>query len=125
MRTILVVDDEEAVREMLRHVLRSFGYDIMSAANGEDAVMILQTSERPVDVLLSDAVLPHLDGWTLAETARQIRPEIKCVIMSGYVDDSHFLTGTRFGCEFIAKPFGLPDLMAVLEKSLHDEIGVS
>ncbi|MCP5059215.1 MAG: response regulator [bacterium] len=88
---ILLVEDDEAVRRMARRILEAHGYDVVEAANGPDALAICETREQPIDLLLTDMVMPEMDGGELARRTRRLRPELRAVLtMSGY---------SRFGAE--------------------------
>jgi signal transduction histidine kinase/DNA-binding response OmpR family regulator len=102
--TLMVVEDEPAVRKLIFHSLGGRGYRILEAASGEEALAKLE-GEPEVDLLLTDVVMPGMNGRDLAERVQALRPGIKVAFMSGYTKD-HILGGDlKNGSIFIAKPF--------------------
>jgi CheY-like chemotaxis protein len=84
---VLVVEDEAPLRELIEQELSDAGMIVLSASNGEDGLAILE-SEQPIDVLLTDIRLPGaIDGWLLAERARQRRPDLAVIYVTGYAED--------------------------------------
>jgi CheY-like chemotaxis protein len=115
---VLVVEDEMTVRTLLSRVLSREGYDVMEAAAGEEALAILN-SEIPVDLLLTDTVMPGISGVELAERARVIRPGLAVLHMSGYTEDEVFRRGlSRRGEDFLQKPFAPGVLLANVAEAL-------
>jgi len=98
-RVILVVDDEAFVRDLVHHVLQAAGFVILSAADGEQALHVSRTFPRTIHLLVSDVVMPKLDGIALREQILRERPSIKVLLMSGTIE--HRLEGL----EFLPKPF--------------------
>jgi len=82
--TVLVVEDEPAVRAMAARVLREQGYMVLEADNGADALEVLAAHHGPIDLLLADVVMPQMGGKTLAENLLPHRPDLKVLFMSGY-----------------------------------------
>ena len=104
--TILIAEDEEAVRTLTAQILKNYGYTIHQAANGKEALEFMQTNGNAVDLLISDVVMPHLGGRELAEKVHLIYPECKILFLSGYTDDAvirHGVLATEF--TFLQKPF--------------------
>jgi CheY-like chemotaxis protein len=109
--TILIVEDEPAVRRMASRALRSQGYSVLEAANGAEALEVLSQAERPIDLVLSDVVMPVLNGRELSERLAADRPEIRVLFMSGYTDDDIVRRGLlQPGAPFLQKPFVPADL---------------
>jgi PAS domain S-box-containing protein len=110
--TILVVEDDATVRLVLADVLEELGYEVLQASDARPAIPILQSDHR-IDLMLSDVVLPHIDGRKLAEIARAARPELKVLFVSGYAENatlrSDFLDP---GMDMLTKPFDLDVLGA-------------
>ena len=104
--TILIVEDEQAVREIASKVLRECGYRVETASSGEEALQIWKKAKRGFDLLLSDVVLPNVNGLQLAGKLREQQPSLKVLFMSGYAEDV-VLPENRFpeDTEFIQKPF--------------------
>jgi PAS domain S-box-containing protein len=110
--TILVVEDQVDVCELVVCTLRSYGYSVLRASNGDEALRIANDQSEPIHLLLTDVVMPGINGKTLAEKLRVSRPETKVLYMSGYLDHS---IGTQAVFEsdaaIIPKPFA-PDALA-------------
>jgi CheY-like chemotaxis protein len=114
MPSILVVDDQPDVLETSADLLRMLGYKVFSADSGEAALRVLRET-RGIEVLLTDVVMPHMDGLTLTQHARSTAPEIKVILMSGYaVPDVHAAIREDDRIGFLLKPFNVPDLARVL-----------
>jgi DNA-binding NtrC family response regulator len=116
--TILVVDDEEMVRASTGRMLERRGYRVVTAARADEALAWLRT-EAPVDLLISDIVMPEIYGTDLIELARRIRPGLPVLLISGFADQqnaSH--RPIPPDVPFLAKPFDLNDLLARIEALL-------
>ena len=105
--TVLVVEDEPAVREIAIAILSDLGYHVLEAADGEDALRVFGAHASSVDLLLTDVVLPgKVRGREMAERIRSIRPEVRVLFMSGYTENSIVHHGRLDdGVQLIAKPF--------------------
>jgi two-component system, cell cycle sensor histidine kinase and response regulator CckA len=110
--TVLVAEDEDGVRELLRKILTEFGYTVLTARHGHDALMLAGERPEGVDLLVTDVVMPGMSGHELAMTLRDRRPELKVLYISGYSDDEVLQRGigAREG-GFIRKPFAAEDLV--------------
>ena len=103
--TVLVVEDDPAVREMAVHALAGFGYTAVGAESGDEALGVL-ASDRPIDLLLADVVMPVMGGRELAARARALRPRLPVLFMSGYAEDAMLRTNLlESSSAFLAKPF--------------------
>ncbi len=104
--TILVVEDDISVRHIAVRVLRSLGYQVIEAANGDDAQLLLADDQaRTIDLLLTDVVMPHMSGNHFADWLRAERPATSVIFISGYLEDS---LEESLGCSattFLPKPF--------------------
>jgi PAS domain S-box-containing protein len=87
--TVLVVEDEEAVRRIARRLLTQHGYTVLEAKSAEDGLELLETIAEPVHLLLSDVVLPGIGGREFASLAQHLRPDLRVLFMTGYTDDAH------------------------------------
>lgn len=85
--TVMVVDDDPQIRRLVQAVLKPLGYLILEASSGEDALKIDDTYEKPIDVLLTDVIMPKMSGKELAHIFHARHPEAKVIFMSGYTDD--------------------------------------
>jgi hypothetical protein len=117
--TILVVEDEPAIREVARRVLESGGYSVLLASDGHDALTRAEQHDATIDLLLTDVVMPNLSGKDLADQLKQIRPTTKVIFMSGYADHA-FRCGTEANAriEMLEKPFSGPSLLAKVRSVL-------
>ncbi len=108
---VLLVEDEDAVRSFAARALRLRGYTVLEAGSGEQALDILSDPNLTVDVMLSDVIMPGLDGPAWVREAQKARPEVKVVFMSGYAEDA-FVGGDSGipGSAFLPKPFTLNEL---------------
>ncbi len=121
--TIIVVDDDPAVRTMIKNALLQLGYHIITASCGEEALQILATEEKKPELLLTDAIMPRMSGKELADTALKILPSLKIVFMSGYPDESIAHHGILIpGVVFIQKPLMLDALALKLRLVLDGTI---
>lgn len=107
---VLVVEDEEPVRMLVVDVLQELGYSTLEAADSKAALPYLQSSER-IDLLVSDVGLPGLNGRQLAEVARQYRPELRVLFVTGYAPEAQ-VRGDFLGCgmDMMTKPFTVDEL---------------
>jgi PAS domain S-box-containing protein len=105
--TVLVVEDQAEVREYAAVALRAYGYQVMEAANAEEALLICEREGERIDLILTDVVMPGLSGRELADRLKTLRPGVKVLFMSGHTDDIMVHHGVlRKEAEFIHKPFG-------------------
>ena len=104
--TILVAEDEDGVRSLTREVLEKCGYTVLEAANGEEALKVAEQHKGPLDLLLSDVVMPRMGGPELAQALLAKRPSVKVLYMSGYTDHPMVRRGVvNAGVAFLQKPF--------------------
>ena len=104
--TILVAEDEDGVRSLTKEVLEKYGYTVLEASNGEEALKIVERHEGPLDLLLSDVVMPRMGGPELAQELLARRPAVKVLYMSGYTDHPMVRRGVvNAGVAFLQKPF--------------------
>ena len=104
--TVLVVEDEASVRGITRTMLELHGYRVLEAASGEEALEICERPEGPVQLLLTDVVMPGMSGPEVAQQLTRLHPEMKVLYMSGYTDDAILRYGvTELGTAFLQKPF--------------------
>jgi CheY-like chemotaxis protein len=109
--TVLVVEDEEPVRSLARRLLANNGYTVLTAESGAAALTLLADRREPIDLLLTDVVMPGMSGRQLAERLRASRPDLKVLFISGYTDDDIIQHGVlEPDTPFLAKPF-TPDAL--------------
>jgi two-component system, cell cycle sensor histidine kinase and response regulator CckA len=110
--TILVAEDEDSVRAVVTATLASRGYNVLAAVDGETALVLAQQYPHRIDLLLTDVVMPGINGRELAETMSRERPDVRVLYASGYTDDESLLQGIRTDeLSFLQKPFSPADLV--------------
>ena len=117
--TVLLVEDEEGLRALNARGLASRGFTVLEAGNGIEAIEVLEKSDRPVDIVVSDVVMPEMDGPTLARELRIRNPNLKIIFVSGYAEDAfqkHLPESGKYG--FLPKPFTLKQLVAAVKETL-------
>ena len=118
MATILLAEDENAVRAIARRMLTSLGYKVIEARHGRDALTLADTNVH-IDLLVTDVVMPELGGRELATTLREVRPGLPVLFMSGYTDDELLRRGIlEPGVRLLRKPFNKIDLARVVRALL-------
>jgi PAS domain S-box-containing protein len=104
--TVLVVEDEEIVRSLVREMLEGLGYTVLDARDGEDALEVLARGTPAIDLVLSDLVMPRMSGRELARRVAELRPETAVLLVSGYAGDTTTAEGPlEPGTAFLEKPF--------------------
>jgi CheY-like chemotaxis protein len=117
--TILVVEDEEALRNVARRTLDAAGYRVLIAADGEEALLTGARHAGDIHLLLTDVVMPHMSGKVLAQQLSRTRPTLKVLYMSGYTDDAIVHHGVLdAGTHFLGKPFTGADLVRKVREVL-------
>jgi Signal transduction histidine kinase len=120
--TVLVAEDEEGVRELLRKVLGDHGHPVLEARHGRDALMVAERYERPIDLLIADVVMPEIGGGELVERLMSQRPDLKVLYISGYTNDEIVRRGVhRTEAHFLQKPFTSQELMRKVRQVLDGE----
>ena len=116
---ILLVEDEDAVRLFAARALRSKGYRVLEARTGEAAVEIIDEGEQAFDLLVTDMVMPRVDGATLIRHARKVLPDLPVVCISGYTQDSVAKEVAELpNVHFLPKPFSLKQLATRVKDAL-------
>jgi CheY-like chemotaxis protein len=104
--TILLVEDSAPLRELVREILEKFGYLVLDSGVPTDAVLTAKRHEGPIALLITDVVMPEVNGRVLAKTLTAVRPEMKVLYMSGYTDNACVEQGElEAGCSLLEKPF--------------------
>ncbi|NBC32126.1 MAG: PAS domain S-box protein [Alphaproteobacteria bacterium] len=110
---ILLVEDEDPVRMFSARALRNKGYEVIEARSGDQALDHLKENDEAIDLLITDVVMPKIDGPTLIRMVRERRPDIKVICISGYAEDKfRDQMGAGSATHFLAKPFSLKQLAA-------------
>ena len=118
--TVLLVEDEDAVRSFAARALGQRGYQVLEASTGTEALDVFESHQGDVDLVVSDVVMPEMDGPTLMEKLRRDRPDLKIIFISGYAEDSfrkHLAENEDF--MFLQKPFDLKELAAAVKAALQ------
>ncbi|HUC48227.1 MAG TPA: PAS domain-containing protein [Xanthobacteraceae bacterium] len=118
--TILLVEDEEGLRQLNARGLSSRGYTVLEAGNGAEAIDVLEKSQGQVDLVVSDVVMPEMDGPTLLRELRTRNPGLKFIFVSGYAEDAFQKHMPAEGPEpaFLAKPFTLKQLVNAVKETM-------
>jgi CheY-like chemotaxis protein len=117
--TILIVEDDTTVRLILSDVLEELGYNVLVASDARPAIPMLQSDQR-IDLMVSDVVLPHINGRKLAEIARACRPDLKVLFVTGYAENATFRGDFLDpGMDMLTKPFAL-DALGVKVRAMID-----
>ena len=117
--TILLVEDEEAVRAFASRALASRGYVVHEAGTGTEALAVMEATGGKIDLVVSDVVMPEMDGPTLLRALRKQRPELQIIFVSGYAEDAfarNLPEGEKF--HFLPKPFSLKQLATAVKEAL-------
>ena len=120
--TVLLVEDEPGVRHLARDVLSRYGYRVIEAADGSEALRLAEAETEKIDLLLTDVVMPGMSGPELARRFRELRPELRVLFASGYADDAVVAHGVRHdGVPFLQKPFEPDDLVRRVREVLDSK----
>jgi CheY-like chemotaxis protein len=118
--TVLLVEDEESVRELVRLTLASRGYKIIEAENGECGLRAAETCKDHIDILITDVVMPGMGGRELAKRLLAIRPDLSVLYLSGYTEDTVITQGVLGpNIAFLQKPFTLQNLAKKVREVLR------
>src|SRR3954452_25412873 len=115
--TVLLVEDEPMVRSVAERALTRHGYTVLTADNGEDALEILGRGET-IDLLVSDVVMPGMDGPTMVEEARKTRPDLKILFISGYAEEQLRNSINVGNVSFLPKPFSVQELAEAAKRTM-------
>jgi len=119
--TILLVEDEASVRKAVRVILRRSGYTVLEAAGPGEALLLAERQKKPVHLMITDVVMPHMRGPELARKLAARYPEMKVLYVSGYTDNAIVHHGVLDpGLNFLSKPFSLEDLLKKIRQVLGD-----
>ena len=108
--TVLVVDDEPALRDIIRRTLKAEGFHVEDAPDGESALRLIQARTEPFDLVLTDLSMPHIDGRQVSETLAQYRPGVALLCMSGDPDAVPYIESSDTPVRVLLKPFTPDDL---------------
>jgi len=117
---LLVVDDEDALRNVLSSELQSEGYSVVSAADGDEAIATLQ--QKSFDLVLLDIKMPRVDGFEVLKFIKEKYPKTKVIMLTGFADLKNAIESKKLGAEdFVSKPYDLVDLLTTVERVLSSE----
>lgn len=120
--TIMLVEDEDAVRLFSARALRSKGYKVIEAINGEDALEFMKSTTEKIDLVISDVIMPNMDGPTFVNEMNQLRENQKVLFISGYAEETFFnRIKDDAQIRFLPKPFTLVDLATRVKEILNEE----
>jgi DNA-binding NtrC family response regulator len=118
--SILVVDDEEALRTVLSSELESEGYAVSTAGDGDEAINVLQG--KTFDLVLLDIKMPRVDGFEVLRFIKDRVPTTKVIMLTGFADLKNAIESKKLGAEdFVSKPYDLVDLLTTIERVLTSE----
>jgi hypothetical protein len=121
--TILLVEDEDAVRAFMKTVLERFGYKVLETSDAEEALFLLETVTDPIDLLLTDVILPKMDGRELALRVTRAHPSARVLFMSGYPERMATVKGLLDpGLHLMEKPFSAQSLLCGVRKALGQDV---
>ena len=117
--TILLVEDEEAVRSFAARALRMRGYNVLEAGGGEEALEIVKSGRDKIDLMITDVVMPNMDGPTMVRHVKALKPDLQVIFMSGYAEEAFRRNDqSSEDIHFLPKPFGLKQLAAKVKEVL-------
>jgi CheY-like chemotaxis protein len=119
MTRILLAEDEACVRTLLSDSLARQGYDVVAVSTGEEALALSSDSVEPVQLLVTDLILPGKNGPDLAAHLRQRVPNLRVVFMSGYTDHPLVDRALESADGFISKPFSMSSFTKIVQDALH------
>ena len=116
---VLIAEDEPGVRGLVRQTLEQLGYTVLDAADGYEALRVIEQHKNDIDLLLTDVIMPLMNGYELATRLKSISPRTKVLYMSGYTDDVLAFHGIgQPEIDFIQKPFTPSELAGKVEMAL-------
>jgi DNA-binding NtrC family response regulator len=122
--TVLLVEDEDGVRELMWKILTDHGHTVLEARHGRDALSLAASHEQPIQLLVSDVVMPEMGAGELAEQLLAQRPDMKVLFVSGYTNDEVIRRGIKQQeAAFIQKPFTAEELMRKVREVLDGRAG--
>src|SRR5581483_6375192 len=118
---VLLVDDEAAIREITRGTLEAYGYNVMTAADGTEAVAIYAANKDSIQVVLTDMMMPYMDGPATIRALRKMDPRVRIIASSGLAGDGKLAEAANTGVKmFLSKPYTAEKLLKALAEVLRD-----
>jgi CheY-like chemotaxis protein len=119
--TILLAEDFDSARELIVDTLEQLGYQVLAACDGGQAVKLMKSNQGKIDLLISDMIIPDMDGRELYKRLLSLQPGLKVLFVSGYIPDyldSHFQL--EEGVNFLQKPFSLKEISVMIRRLLDE-----
>ncbi|HHE32109.1 MAG TPA: response regulator, partial [Chlorobaculum parvum] len=121
--TIMVVEDEPYILKLVQDILESYDFAVLTAADGDECLHAAETREYQIDLLITDVVLPTMNGIELSQVLQKENPGLKCLFMSAHAPESaNGQKKLRDGVDFIQKPFSIDDFIHAIDRVLNSEI---
>ena len=114
---LLVVDDEELIRRPLLRALKGYGFEVAEAGDGEEAAGLIRDSGQPFDLLVTDVVMPRMNGWDLADLTMSLSPGTRILVISAYAADPP--RQALHALPYLQKPFDLEVFLTTVRQLLH------
>jgi CheY-like chemotaxis protein len=118
--TALVIDDEPGVRRLVHRILEPDVCRVLEAASGEEGLRLVQAGSPAIDIVLTDLVMPSLDGWDVIDTLARYRPDLPVLAISAYAGLDQRTLAERLGTQVLAKPFEVEELQRMVSTALAD-----
>ncbi|RLC26552.1 MAG: hybrid sensor histidine kinase/response regulator, partial [Deltaproteobacteria bacterium] len=119
--TVLIVEDNDLLRNFAQKALQGYGYRVLDAENGEDALMLCKEHDGQIDLMITDVVMPKMGGREAAKRLQPLNPQMKVIYMSGYTDNAIVHHGVlEPGLHFLEKPFTPKGLVCKVRKVLDE-----
>lgn len=119
----MVVEDDMMIRDLLKRILERFGYTVLLASHGGEALTISERHEESIDLMITDVVMPQMNGYEIAEWFAEVRPEMSVLYMSGYDEEMVANQGPVDGAiRFIQKPFVPTDVANKVREILDKRV---
>jgi len=119
VETVLLVEDEASLRDLLRETLEASGYCVLVARDGAGALQIAEAHAGPIAIMVSDVIMPGMTGPKVVELVTQVRPQLRVLYISGYSDESVVRQGmVGPGRAFLSKPFGAEVFLRKVRETL-------
>src|SRR5512143_73223 len=121
MNRILIVDDEQSMRELLSIMLRKEGFDVVAAANGESAIKAIQSDIY--DLVITDIRMPQIDGIELLRTVKEVSPETVVIVITAFATTETAVDAMKLGAyDYITKPFKNEEIKLIVHKALEKRL---
>ena len=119
---MLIVDDEEMIRSVAEQMVKRLGYEVITADNGESAVEIYKNNSDKIDLIILDMIMPKMGGGPTYDRLKEINPQVKVILASGYSINGNATEILKRGCNgFIQKPFNMVELSQKIAEVLGQD----